>query len=233
MKKCVFMFLFVLGSVSISFSQTNNYNNSRSATKNPVSKVKKAPATPKQTTPGSYKKFEVYAGYSGAAIQDTNNGNFADNRKFVHGVQTSATYNVSRFFGIKIDSSMHRSEKTVTVSDNGVTAVLGQATTITNILGGVQIKDNASEKFVRPFGHVLVGVGLYRQKFYERDCPNTDSGVCSSLVKKSGLAGAVGGGLDFRINSWADVRISSDYNPIRINKTVINNYRFGVGFTLH
>lgn len=234
MKKCALVFFVLLISVSVNLSQTTDYSNTRSATKNPPSKAKKKTAAPKQAG-GSrdYKKFEVYIGYSNASVQDTNAGNFVNNRKNVNGVQASTTYNVSRFVGIKVDTSTHRSDKTVTVSENGVTAVLGQTTTMTNILGGVQLKDNASERFVRPFGHALAGIGLYRQKFYERDCGNTTAGICSSLVKKSGLAGAIGGGLDFRVTSWADVRLSSDYNPIRIDKTVINNFRFGLGVTLH
>ncbi len=228
MKKHVLAFLVMMVSVTVIFSQTNNYNNTRSATKNPITKTKKVP---KQTSgSGSYNKTEVYVGYSGTVAPTTGGGGFSGNeRKIHHGMQTSVTLNANRFIGLKGDFSVgyRDQDEAFLVGVGRPATTVTRRTTIYNILGGVQFKDNESDAVVQPFAHALVGVGLYRQSL--RDCKNPIGTFCGTPVKGSGLAGAVGGGFDFRVGSRAGIRLSSDYNPMRIEKETINNFRFGVG----
>jgi hypothetical protein len=49
----------------------------------------------------------------------------------------------------------------------------------------------------------------------------------------SGLAGAVGGGLDIRINDRFDIRAGQiDYNPAHLNGVTVHNVRFGAGLVI-
>jgi hypothetical protein len=228
MKKYVLAFLAVLLSVIVSYSQTNNYNNTRSATKNPTAKTKKA-AQPKQSSnTGNSNQVEVYVGYSVTAAPITAGGGFAGNeRNLHHGVQSSVTVNVNRFMGIKGDFSVGYRDRDEAFGVVGRITTVTRRTAIYNLLGGVQFKDNESDAVLKPFGHALVGVGFYRQSL--RNCQNPAGTFCGTTVRDYGLAGAFGGGLDFRIANRAGIRVSSDYNPMRIQSETVNNYRFGVG----
>ncbi len=228
MKRYVLAFFVTLVSVAVTFSQTNNYTNTRSATKNPTTKTKKVP---KQTSgSNNYNQAEFYVGYSGTVAPPTAGGGFSGNEKEIHhGVQTSVTINANRFIGLKGDFSYgyHDQKQAFLVGVGRPATTVTHRTIIYNILGGVQFKDNESDAVIQPFGHALVGVGLYRQSL--RDCRNPIGTFCGTAVKGSGLAGAFGGGLDFRIANRAGIRVVSDYNPMRIEKETINNFRFGVG----
>lgn len=218
----VFSFNFVLA------QQTQQAKRSYSPTQNP--KVKKLAAKPAQPTTSSASRGEVYVGYSGTVAPVSSGAGFAGSERRVHhGAQTSVTFNVSRFVGIKGDFSVGYSDRKEGFGVIGRITTATRRTMIYNVLGGVQIKDNESDAIVQPFGHALVGVGIYRQHF--RDClvnksPHTS---CGRAVKDVGLAGAFGGGLDFRVTSRAGIRLVSDYNPMRIEGETIHNYRFGVG----
>lgn len=47
---------------------------------------------------------------------------------------------------------------------------------------------------------------------------------------ETGLAGILGGGIDFRVNDRVDIRaIQFDYNPTRLSGETQHNFRIGVG----
>lgn len=229
MKKLLFSVFALALFANLAFAQqqiARSYSGS-SPTKNPT--TKKSAAKAKQSGSTTRSAGEVYVGYSGTVAQQNGGGGFAGNRQVHNGVQTSVTVNANRFIGIKGDFSIGYRDRREAFTTGGPVTTLTRRTIITNILGGVQFKDNESEAVVQPFGHALVGAANYRQRFRERDCDNSTTFPCGSLVKGWGLAGAFGGGFDLKVATRAGVRFSGDYNPMRIEKETINNFRFGVG----
>lgn len=199
-----------------------------------------------QTTGGDYRKSEFFVGYSNQQVDtgaDSNTGNgardFFNDRIGFNGFEVSGVYNVSRYVGIKGDfSGAYRRKNLSFTTGAGTTADTVRFKTtnsLYNVLGGVQIKDNANDTRVKPFAHALVGVGYNRQKS-RLSCT---SGACPAFItansagntfSRAGLAGAFGGGLDIKINDRIDFRaIQVDYNPIQSDFGTANNFRFGVG----
>ena len=191
-----------------------------------------------------FKKSEFYVGYTNNQVDtgaNSSNGNsvqnFFDDRLTFHGIQVSGVGNVSRYVGIKADfSAAYKKEDFSTTFGTGTSAntISGDVkNSLYNILGGVQIKDNASEAKVKPFAHVLGGVGHARFKVDDVTCTNTAVTNCSSLVtsdSETGLAGAFGGGLDVKLSDRVDLRlIQVDYNPVRLAGSFSHNFRFGIG----
>lgn len=227
MKRLLFLGLLAVFSFDFAFAQqvARSYT---SPTQNP--KTKKLAAKPTQPTTNSSSRGELYVGYSGTVARVSPGGGFVGSeRKVHHGAQTSVTFNVSRFVGIKGDFSVGYSDRREGFGVIGRITTTTRRTVIYNILGGVQFKDNESDAVVQPFGHALVGVGIYRQHFRECLTNNVPGTFCGTPVKDVGLAGAFGGGLDFRVANRAGIRVVSDYNPMRIERETIHNYRFGVG----
>lgn len=227
MKRLLFLGLLAVFSFEFAFAQqvARSYT---SPTQNP--KTKKLAAKSTQPTTNSFRRGEVYVGYSGTVARVSSGGGFAGSeKKFHHGAQTSVTVNVSRFVGVKGDFSIGYSDRRQGFAVIGRVTTTTRRTVIYNILGGVQFKDNESDAVVQPFGHALVGVGIYRQHFRECLTNNAPGTFCGTPVKDVGLAGAFGGGLDFRVTNRAGIRVVSDYNPMRIEGETIHNYRFGVG----
>ena len=227
MKRLLFLGLLAVFSFDFAFAQqvARSYVG---PTQNP--KTKRLAAKPTQRTTNSFSRGEFYVGYSGTVAPVSPGGGFLGGEKKVHhGAQTSVTFNVSRFVGLKGDFSVGYSDHREGFGVIGRITTTTRRTVIYNILGGVQFKDNESDAAVLPFGHALVGAGIYRQHF--RDCltNNAPGTFCGTAVKDVGLAGAFGGGLDFRVTSRAGIRLVSDYNPMRIEGETIHNYRFGVG----
>lgn len=220
MKRLLFL-IFTLASVSNLAMAQNAAKSYMGPTQNPKANKKSASKANQTSTSQPRSKGEVYVGYSGTAAP-TNSGNgFDDNLRAHHGIQTSVTINATRYVGLKGDFSIGGSDQ----KESGLT----RRTTITNILGGVQFKDNESEAGIQPFAHLLVGAANYRQRFREQNCDNSTLTGCSSLINGWGVAGAFGGGFDLKIASRAGIRFGGDYNPMRIKKETINNFRFGVG----
>jgi opacity protein-like surface antigen len=187
-----------------------------------------------------YKRSEIFVGYSnnqvdtGADSEDSVQ-NFFDDRLTFHGFNASGVVNVNRYVGIKADvSGTYRKDDfripvTTGTTTNNVT--FSANSSLYNFLGGVQIKDNASEGRLKPFAYALAGAGHGRVKVKDLTCPTgvdcTDFGSDS----ETGLAGAFGGGLDIRLNDRVDFRaIKVDYNPIRFDSGTQHNVRIGVGF---
>ena len=226
MKRLLFVVFALALFANLAFAQqaARSFSGS-SPTKNPT--TKKSAAKAKQTSSTTRSAGEVYVGYSGTAAPTTAGGGFSDNRKIHNGVQTSVTINAGRYIGLKGDFSVaYRDQKEAFTSGGPITTVT-RRTTIYNVLGGVQLKDNESEAVVQPFGHALVGLGVYRQSL--RNCRNPIGSFCGTTVRDYGVAGAFGGGFDVKVADRAGVRFGGDYNPMRIEKQTINNFRFGVG----
>lgn len=174
-----------------------------------------------------YNKNEFYVGYSN---QQADQGNY---RNF-NGVEGSYVRNVSRYFGIKGDFSAAYRKDSFTFENvfppNTGTVRATEKSSLYNFLGGIQVKDNASKNRLKPFGHALVGAGHYRSKF---ETSTNNSGLSNNGFAQTGVAVAVGGGLDIKLNDRFDLRaIQADYNPIRVNGYWNNNFRFGIGIVI-
>lgn len=190
-----------------------------------------------QTT--DYKKSEFFVGYSNGQVDtgaNRENGldEFFQDRESFHGFNASGVVNVNRYVGIKADvSGSYRSDDfrfPVTTGTTTNNVSFSTKSSLYNVLGGVQVKDNAATSRLKPFAYALVGAGHGRVKIDNVSCP---TGVdCSGLVSDSetGLAGAFGGGLDVRVNDNIDFRvIKVDYNPIRFDSGTQHNVRLGIG----
>ena len=189
-----------------------------------------------------YKKFEFFGGYSHNRV-DTGIGDdnpslrdIIDEREGFNGFETSATGNLSRYFGLKADFSAHFKSQTFPVGN-----LPGESVDIDsrlfNFLGGVQLKDNSSESTFKPFAHALVGVAHTRNRlsFNQLGCIAIFPSPCAdSTVTDTGFGGAFGGGLDIRASDRVDVRvIQFDYNPTRLFDSTQHNFRIGVGIVFH
>ncbi|MEK7722803.1 MAG: hypothetical protein AAB336_00485 [Acidobacteriota bacterium] len=226
MKRLLFVICLLALGANLTFAQqaTRSYVG---PTQNPKTAKKSAPKT-KQTSSTTRSKGEIYVGYSGNVAPITAGGGFTGNEKKIHhGVQTSVTINANRYIGLRGDFSVGYRDQKEAFTVGGPITTVTRRTTIYNVLGGVQLKDNESEATIQPFGHALIGLGVYRQTL--RDCRNPIGTFCGTVVRDSGLAGAVGGGFDVKVATRAGVRFTGDYNPMRIQKETINNFRFGVG----
>jgi opacity protein-like surface antigen len=188
-----------------------------------------------QTQTDEYKKNEFYAGYSN---QQIDSGNY----RTANGFEAAYVRNIHRYFGIKADVSgaySSRQEFSITLNDttNGTYTYRGSyRNEVYNILGGVQVKNNASRARFKPFAHALAGVAVSRSRNSALTCT---AGNCPTFITNStpitfsstNFAIAVGGGLDIKINDKIDFRaIQVDYNPIFRNGFRQDNIRFGVGF---
>lgn len=187
------------------------------------------------TAQSEHKKIEVFAGYShnrvdtGIGDDDPDLNDIVDEREGFHGFNTSITGNVSRYLGLKFDFAGHFKERDIPF---GGTSSLNLDSRVYNFLGGVQVKDNATDATFKPFAHALIGAAHVRNRV-------TFSGGCVAIVPspcpnftdtETGLAGAVGGGIDIRASDRVDIRvIQVDYNPTRVFDSTQHNFRIGVG----
>jgi hypothetical protein len=227
MKRLLFaVFALALGA-NLAFAQQQPARSYVGPTQNPKTIKKSAPKA-KQTSSNTRSAGEVYVGYAGSVSPTTAGGGFDGNPRKVHnGVQTSVVVNATRYVGIKGDFSVTYRDQDESFTTGGPVTTVTRRTTITNILGGVQLKDNESEAVIQPFAHALVGLGIYRQTL--RNCRNPIGTFCGNRVRDNGLAGAFGGGFDLKIARRAGFRFMGDYNPMRIEGETVNNFRFGVG----
>jgi hypothetical protein len=193
---------------------------------------------------GDYKKAEFYAGFANQQVDtgaDSNTGNtardFFNDRLSFNGFEVSGVANISRYVGLKGDfSGAYRKQNFSVATGAGTTAntiSLRTRNSLYNVLGGVQFKDNSTETRVKPFAHILGGIGHARTKVTDVTCSNPTVASCANLAddfSDTGLAGAFGGGLDIKLSNKVDLRaFQVDYNPIRISGSIDHNVRFGVG----
>ena len=189
-----------------------------------------------------YKKWDFFGGFShnridtGFGDTDPDFDDFIDEREGFNGFNASIARNVSRRVGFKFDVSGHYKSRTLPIF--GIQNAMDVKSSIHNFLGGVQLKDNSSEKTFKPFAHALAGVahGRNRIRITDSGCITIGLTPCPSPFTETdtGLAGAGGGGLDIRASDRFDVRvIQVDYNPARLFDRTAHNFRFGVGLVLH
>lgn len=189
-----------------------------------------------------YKRWEVFGGFShnrfdvNTSPSDPSVFSTVGEYEGFNGFNASVTGNVSRYVGFKFDVSGHYHSNTVNIFnvENGVTF----SAQIYNFLGGVQVKDNASEKTFKPFAHALAGAAHARNRIH------VDQQVCIAIApnpcpddftaSETKFAGAFGGGLDIRAGNKLDIRVVQiDYNPTRLYDSSQRNVRIGVGFVFH
>jgi hypothetical protein len=195
-----------------------------------------------QSSGDDYKKGEFYVGYSNGQVDtgvDSGNSalDFFRDRENFNGVNVSGVYNVSRFIGIKGDVSgtynKDRFSGTFPSPNGGITIGGENTNSLYNFVGGVQIKDNSNEGRIKPFGHVMAGLGHFRTKVGDYTCSGTDCPTFlppSETFTENGFSAVIGGGIDFRLNNRVQIRaIQVDYNPVRVEGTTLNNIRLGAG----
>ena len=189
-----------------------------------------------------YKRFEFFGGYShnridtGIGDDDPDLQDIIDEREGFHGFNTSVTGNISRYVGLKFDFSGHFKSRTVPFAT--IPNAVDIDSRVFNFLGGVQLKDNATESTFKPFAHALVGAAQARNRvnFSESGCIAIFPNPCPAdfTDSETGFAGAFGGGIDIRVNNRVDIRaIQFDYNPTRLFDSTQHNFRIGVGIVIH
>ena len=187
-------------------------------------------------------RAEFFAGYSHGLVDDST-GRFFDTRGFTatglqgfNGFEASGVYNVSRYVGIKGDLSgtYDRGNFSIPSGING--SFVGTANnSLYNVLGGVQFKDNSSARRLKPFAHLMVGIGHARTQVQVSCVP---AGTCTEPFvfpdgSETGFAGAFGGGLDIRLSDRFDLRaFQLDYNPVKFDSGTIHNLRIGIGIVI-
>jgi hypothetical protein len=189
-----------------------------------------------QNQTDEYKKNEFYVGYS---HQQIDRGNYRPG----NGFEGAYVRNIHKYFGIKGsvsgaysgDEFIIRQTTTTTPTENFEYRQKVNTATY-NFLGGVQVKNNASEARFKPFAHALAGVAVTRNKFSltctTGNCPPPYATGVNFNFNDTNFAAAVGGGLDIRINDRIDFRaIQVDYNPIFAGGggSIQHNVRFGIG----
>lgn len=185
-----------------------------------------------------YKKYEFFAGFSNGQVDSgvdsgSTVSSFLKDRANYSGFEVAGVYNVHRYIGIKADFSAaynkYRASFPVITGNTTQNLIYEANNSLYNVLGGIQIKDNASKARFKPFAHLLAGIGHKRMDANIISCPSIVN--CSTIGGSStGFAGAFGGGLDIKINEKLDFRaFQVDYNPVRANGGFDHNVRFGIG----
>lgn len=211
MSKPLFLAIAIVACASMSFAQSTGYN-----------------------------KVEFFGGFShnrvdtGIDDSEPELNDIVNEREGFNGFNASITGNVSRYFGLKFDLAGHFKNKSFPIGS----ASVGIDSSVFNFLGGVQLKDNSKEARFKPFAHALVGAARARNKvdFSDIICVAVFPSPCAQdfTATDTGLAGAFGGGLDFRVSDRVDVRaIQFDYNPTRVFDATQHNFRIGVGLVIH
>ena len=213
MKKLLSLAIMIVACASMSFAQSTDYN-----------------------------KVEFFGGFShnrvdtGIDDSEPELSDIINEREGFNGFNASITGNVTRYFGIKFDFAGHFKNKDFPLGIGD--ASVGVDSSVYNFLGGVQLKDNSQEARFKPFAHALVGGARVKNKvdFSDTFCVAIFPSPCPQdfTDSETGLAGAFGGGLDFRVSDRVDVRaIQFDYNPTRVFDATQHNFRVGVGIVIH
>ena len=183
-----------------------------------------------------YNKWEFYGGYSHNRVDTGGGSSIITDREGFNGFDTAVTGNITRYVGLKVDFAGHFKNKSIPLSPPS-SARVNVDSSLYNILGGVQLKDNSTETRFKPFAQALVGLAHGRNKveFIDVVCIAVVPSPCSNFTETdTGLAGAFGAGLDIRAGSRFDIRaIQIDYNPTRLFDSTQHNFRIGAGIVIH
>lgn len=174
-------------------------------------------------------------------------------RKGMNGFDASATFNLSRYVGIKGNVSGHFKSASFTDTFEvgpGETFIANVNTRerIYNYLAGIQVKDNGTKSRVKPFAHALFGVARQTVRF--RMPASEGSSGFDARANETSFAMKLGGGLDVRVSERIDVRLFEfNYNPIfarerplagagitvpiTVNGRTAHNFTIGVGIVFH
>jgi len=207
-----------------------------------------------------YKKYEFFGGYSALFVDnlagDTGSPAVDDvlgDRQTLRGFELAAGYNFHKYIGAKFDYSVHFRE------DN-FNRPLGSGTvdtTLQNILGGIQVKNNMEDgPTFKPFGHALFGVAVQKLDVDSPQLPLV-FGISDFHTNETSFAMAFGGGIDIKLNHRFDLRaVQVDWNiinrgdqqtgivlaptpfqtvgtPFVIPGTRQDNLRLGIGIVIH
>src|SRR5436190_7093726 len=181
-----------------------------------------------------YSNGQVDTGFEGITSANTGVGD----RSTFHGFNVSAVYNFGRYVGLKGDLSgtynTTRFSFPVTTGTTTQTVSFDTNNSLYNFVGGVQIKDNSTEKTFKPFVHAMAGVGHGRTNVNNLTCTSTPLINCAQIINETatGFAAVLGGGLDIKVSDKIDIRaFQADYNPIVFDegRGTTHNFRFGVG----
>lgn len=182
-------------------------------------------------TKDDFKRYDIFTGYSHLllgpvkipiieATQDGSAVTYKDAKDSIigiKGVNVSATGNLNRYFGLKFDFSRHAQTRRVPneVTPSVVRDVPLQRS-LYNFLGGIQFKDNSKTAKIKPFFHLLGGKALSREEGTLRSYePDQTQFFNTMIVRYSSFkfSGAVGGGIDVKINDKLDLRaVQLEYN---------------------
>jgi opacity protein-like surface antigen len=187
---------------------------------------------------------------------DTGNSAIDDilgDKQTLRGFNLEFGRNFHKYFGAKFDYSFHTREDNF----NRPAGSGNVDSTIQNILGGIQIKNNMEDgpRF-KPFGHALFGVAVEK---VDIDSPNLPAlfGINDFHTNETSFAMAFGGGVDIKLNHRFDIRaVQIDWNiinrgdqqtgivlaptpfqtvgsPFVIPGTRQDNLRIGAGIVIH
>jgi hypothetical protein len=115
-----------------------------------------------QTT--DIQKNEFYIGYSNGQVDNgpmpaTQANTGIGDRSTFHGFEVAGVHNFGRYFGVKGDVSGTYNSTSFSFPVGAQTVSFDTKNSLYNVLGGVQIKDNAVDKKFKPFVHALAGIG--------------------------------------------------------------------------
>ena len=200
-----------------------------------------------------YNRFEVFHGTSYFILERPEPAGAGTTFEGFRGISNAATFNIKRYFGLKFDLARYDKKYGLCAPGQGVTdaptclspfpgAVVTTEnphlkTSIYNVMGGVQLKDNGrGAKLFKPFAHFSVGSALTRARVdtYSQD-PSSGQLVLDFKTRSDwGAAGAVGGGLDIRLSDRVDLRaVQVDYHKATIFNNSTDSLRVGVGLVFH
>lgn len=218
-----------------------------------------------------YNRIEFYGGYSNARVQPnvktatafgstfdpcsdaataTLGKNFQTSfcrRRSFNGFDTSITFNLSRYFGIKANVTGHYKTEPFTDTFDGTAETNTLTERLYNFLAGVQVKDNRRTGRFKPFAHALLGAARYSRREVNTSPIPIDN--FTNRGKVTSFAIKLGGGIDVRVRKRIDLRlIEIDYNPVftrdfvvagnpfspisQKNKTA-QNITIGIGIVFH
>lgn len=227
-----------------------------------------------------YNKFEVYGGFSSSQAEttvksasftglggtqtftdlcSTNTGavigpNFQDffcKRRAFNGFDASATFNLTKYIGIKGNVTGHfRSQSYVDrFNPPGVMQTIDNQERLYQILGGIQIKNNSKSARAKPFAHALVGFARYTNR-QSQDLDLFPFANFTIEDRETSFAMKLGGGIDLRAGKRFDVRVFEfDYNPVfagnrnprsiagpftvNLSGKTAHNFTIGIGLVIH